>query len=105
MKHLIEYRYHFESLFFSFVTNKISLVELIDAMKRLEAIVKDKNETPENGFWFKFGTKDTLCTTIADLERDLEPSNKNYCFTFDKLIDACHLNAGLNDSEIFVYFS
>ncbi len=74
-------------------------------MRRLEVIVQTKHQNTESGLWFKFGSKDTLSTTISDLERDLEPSNKNYGFTFDRLVDSYHLNAGLNDAEVFVYFS
>ena len=105
MKNLIEYRYHIEELFFKFVTDKINLVEMIEALKRLEVAIQTKNENTEQGLWFKFGSKDTLCTTIADLERDLKPESKNYGFTFDRVVEAYTLRAVNNDTELFVYFS
>lgn len=105
MKNLIEYRYHIEELFFKFVTDKISLAEMISALKRLELTVQTKNENTEQGLWFKFGTQDTLCTTIDDLERDLNPNNKNYDFTFDRVVEAYTLRGVNNDGELFIYFS
>ena len=105
MRNLIEYRYHIEELFFKFVTNKISLAEMISALKHLEISVQIKNENTEQGLWFKFGSKDTLCTTIDDLERDLNPSNKNYGFTFDRVVEAYTLRGVNTDSELLIYFS
>ena len=105
MKNLIQYRYHIEELFFKFVTDKISLVEMIEALKRLEVAVQTKYENTELGLWFKFGSQDTLCTTIDDLERDLNPNNKNYGFTFDRVVEAYTLRGVSTDSELFIYFS
>lgn len=105
MKNLIEYRYHIEELFFKFVTDKITLSEMISALKRLELTVQTKNNNTEQGLWFKFGTDDTLCTTIDDLERDLTPNNKNYGFTFDRVVEAYTLRGVNTNGELYIYFS
>ena len=105
MKNLIQYRYSCEEAMFEFLKNG-NVQNLIERLKRIEDIHRKEIECTDDelGLWFKFGSDDTLATTIEDIEKDLNlPSNHgNHKLLIDKFLLAIDNNP---ETELMIYFS
>jgi hypothetical protein len=101
MKNLIQYRYSIEDSFFQFIHGKISLSELIIKLKSIEDNHRQITKNFNKEIWFKFGKDDTLSTDINELAKDLEPNNKNFDFTIERLKESYKLMG----TELMIYFS
>jgi len=105
MKNLIQYRYSCEEAMFEFLKDD-DVTKLIEELKRIEQYHKGIIECTDDelGLWFKFGSDDTLATTIEDIEKDLNlPSNHgNHKLLIDKFLLAIDNNP---ETELMIYFS
>jgi hypothetical protein len=73
MKNLIQYNYSITNAIFNFLKDgdKANFVERLKMYER-HAFVNRVSTDADASMWFKFGTNDTLATTIDDIERTLE---------------------------------
>jgi len=105
MKNLIQYRYSCEEAMFEFLKNG-NVQNLIERLKRIENIHRKEIECTDDelGLWFKFGSDDTLATTIEDIRINLNyaTSNGNRELLIDKMKMVIDLNP---ETELMVYFS
>lgn len=105
MKNLIQYRYNCEEAMFEFLKNG-NVQNLIEKLERVEEHHSEEIECTddEKGIWFRFGSDDTLATTINDIERDLNlPSNHgNHKLLIDRMKMVIDLNSNV---DLLIYFS
>lgn len=89
---------------FNYCKGKLDLDELINELRKYEAMERSKREdaTPMQGFWFNFGKSDTLATTIPDIQRNLmlPVSHPNHKLMLEQMKDVFRL-----DEELQVFFS
>lgn len=78
MKNLIEYNYSCTNAMFNFLKDN-DLDALLEDLKRIEGIVSRNQISSANeaSLWFRFGSDDTLSTTIRNIEVDLASSSNN----------------------------
>jgi hypothetical protein len=100
MKNLTQYQFDCTNAIFNFTKDNdlnklVSKLEMIENDARVE--IGGKNKT----LWFKFGSDDTLATTINDFKSDLSNTNKDYMIDNFKLVTA---NLEIKN-ELKVFFS
>tara|TARA_R110002012_G_scaffold319733_2_gene541175 strand:+ start:199 stop:510 length:312 start_codon:yes stop_codon:yes gene_type:complete len=98
MKNLIQYTYKASNLFFEYLQNRLSKEQLIIELYNIEQYHKEQiggDELDGEDIWFKFSPDDTLATTIANLDMDLEDTSINQKLFKEKIADAISLNGEL----------
>lgn len=71
MKHLTQYTYSCTDVMFRFL-NDADITKLVTKLKNIELHAKDSiADSYEKSLWFKFGSDDTLSTTIQEIEHTL----------------------------------
>ena len=104
MKKITELIYSCTNRMFNYVRNGRDLGDLIGYLRMYEENAIKKYGGENKGLCFKFGTNDTLCTTIDDIERDLNlPSaHSNHILLIEKMESTFGLNP---NEQLEVYYS
>ncbi len=100
MKNLIQYQFSCTNAMFNFLKDNDS-DKLIAELKKVETHAKETFGGKDKNIWFKFGSSDTLTTTISDIKTDLTTRNRNHILDNFKLVTS-DLNP---QNELQVFFS